>query len=230
MNKLWYLKRCDIFQDLKQDAMQKMNMIASEKTVAPRQVISTPDDTTERMFILKKGKVRIYKLSPDGKMITLAILKDGDVFGALSMIKGGSPKVYAEALEESYVCAIKQEAFYQVVKEMPDVAFKLIEMINQKLLDAQDHIEDLVFRGVPARIASVIIKLAEQFGVDVKTGVRIDLKITHQELADMVGSTRETVTVVLNNFKNEGLIDISEKHVTLLDRQTLLEWAGKDQA
>ena len=160
-------------------------------------------------------------------MITLAILKDGDVFGALSMIKGGAPKAYAETLEESYICAIRQDSFYMVVKEMPDVAFKLIEMINQKLLDAQDHIEDLVFRGVPARIASILIKLAEQFGVDVKEGVRIELKITHQELADMVGATRETVTVVLNNFRSEGLIDISEKQVTIHDRKALMEWAGK---
>ena len=109
-------------------------------------------------------------------MITLAILKDGDVFGALSMIKGGAPKAYAETLEESYICAIRQDSFYMVVKEMPDVAFKLIEMINQKLLDAQDHIEDLVFRGVPARIASILIKLAEQFGVDVKEGVRKEVR------------------------------------------------------
>lgn len=227
MDKLWYLKQCDIFHSLKKEDMEKVQSISVDKTVPKKQIIYSSEDKSEVMFILKKGRVRIFKLSADGKMMTLAILQDGDVFGAMSMIKGGTSGAYAETLQDSYICSIQQKDFHNVIKEIPELALRLIETINQKLKEAEDRIEDLVFRGVPGRIASTLLKLAEQFGKSQEHGTEIALKITHQELADMVGATRETVTVVLNDFKNDRTISISDKHITILDERALREWAGK---
>lgn len=146
MDKLWYLKRCDIFNGLSKADLDKVSAIAHERTIPKKEIIYTPEDKNEAMFILKKGRVRIFKLSSGGKMMTLAILKDGDIFGAMSLIKGGASKAYAETLDDSYICAIRQEDFQNLIKEMPGMALGLIEKINQRLKEAEDRIEDLVFR------------------------------------------------------------------------------------
>lgn len=228
INKLWYLKQCDIFSGLGKEALERIGAIAREQNIPKKKIIYSPEDKGSAMYILKKGRVRIFKLSVDGKMITLAILGDKDIFGAMSMIKEGTYEAFAETLEDSYICAIKQEDFYNAVKEMPEIAMRLIEKINQKLKDAEDRIKDLVFHDVPARIANILLKLAGEFGKDTPSGIQISFKITHQELADMVGATRETVTIILNDFKNDNLIKIDEKYITILDERTLKGWAGKD--
>lgn len=228
MDKLWYLKHCDLFSGLRNDAIEKIGSIARERNIPGKQIIYSAQDKDEVMFILKKGKVRIFKLSVDGKMITLAILKDGDTFGAMSIIKGGISEAFAETLEDSYICAIRQEDFSAVIKEMPEIALRLIEKINQKLKEAESRIEDLVFRDVPGRIASILLKLSEQFGRTSASGIEINFRITHQELADMVGAARETITVILNDFKNDGIIQVNEKHIIIIDEKALKEWAGKE--
>lgn len=227
MDKLWYLKRCNIFHGLDKGSLDKVAAMAKERNIAKKEIIYSPEDAKETMFILKKGRVRIFKLSADGKMLTLAILKDGDIFGAMSVIKGGAPSAYAETLDKSYICAIQQRDFVNLIKEMPQLALGLIEKINDRLKEAEDRIEDLAFRGVPGRIASILLKLSEQFGEMKLGGTQIRFKITHQELADMVGATRETVTVILNDFRNDRIITIDEKYITILDEDTLKEWAGK---
>ena len=228
MDKLWYLKRCDIFHGLSKDDMDKVLAVASDRTVPKKEIIYTPEDESGVMFILKKGRVRVFKLSADGKMITLAILKDGDIFGAMSEINTGASGAYAETLEDSYICSIRQQDFHKLVQGMPEVAMGLINKINQKLQDAEDRIADLVFRDVPGRIASVLLKLSEQFGKDSPAGTKISFKITHQELADMVGTTRETATVILNELKEDKVLKIEDKYITIIDEKALKEWAGRE--
>lgn len=228
MDKLWYLKRCDLFHGLSRGAMEKVMAVASDRTIPKREIIYAPENENGVMFILKKGRVRIFKLSSDGKMITLAILKDGDIFGAMSAVRAGVSGAYAETLEDSYICSIRQEDFHKLVQEMPELALGLIDKINQKLKEAEDRIEDLVFRDVPGRIASVLLKLAEQFGKDMPGGTQINFKITHQELADMVGATRETATVILHELREDEVLKIEDKYITVMDEKALREWAGKE--
>ena len=228
MNKLWYLKQCDVFSTLDKEKLSKISGITKEKHIPKNEIIYSSQDKDDQMFILKKGRVRIFKVSEDGKMITLSLLRDGDIFGTMSAIRGGVSGAYAETLEDSYICSIRQGDFYNAVKEMPEIALRLIEIINQRLKQAEDRIEDLVFRNIPGRIAGILLKLAEQFGKDTPEGIQINFKITHQELADMVGATRETVTIILNDFKNDNLIKISEKYITIIDEEILKAWAGKE--
>lgn len=228
MDKIWYLKHCDIFQSLNKEALEKISSIAREKNIPAKQIVYSPQDRDDLMFILKNGKVRIFRLSSEGKMITLAILKGGDVFGTMSMIKGNIAGAFAQTLEDSYICIIPQGDLRGAIKEIPDIALRLIENINHRLKEAENRIEDFVFRDVPGRIASILLKLSEQFGSVSPGGIEIDLKMTHQELADMVGAARETVTMVLNEFKLDGVIKINEKHITIIEEKTLKEWAGRD--
>ncbi|PJC47089.1 MAG: hypothetical protein CO035_07505 [Candidatus Omnitrophica bacterium CG_4_9_14_0_2_um_filter_42_8] len=228
MNKIWYLKRCGVFQGLNKQALDKIAAVAHERNVPKKQVVMSADSEDDIMYVLKKGTVRVFKLSPDGKMITLDILKDGDIFGAMSAIKGGTAGAYAETLEDSYICAIRQKDLSGIIKEMPKLAVSLIEKINKKLKEAEDRIADLMFRDVPGRIASILLKLADQFGKNSGKGVEISIKLTHQELADMVGASRETVTIVLNEFKEDKVVSVSEKYVSIVDEKRLRQWAGKE--
>lgn len=228
MDKLWYLKRCDLFHGLNKEAMDEIMAIAHDRTVPKKEIILTRDNEDRAMFILKKGRVRVFKLSADGKMMTLAILKDGDIFGALSAIKGGTSGAYAETLDDSYICRIRQEDLSMAIKKTPELALSLIAKINQRLKETEDRIADLVFRDVPGRIASILLKLSEQFGEKNKEGTRISIKLTHQELANMVGASRETVTIILNEFKEDELVSIDEKYITITDEKVLKQWAGKE--
>jgi CRP/FNR family transcriptional regulator, cyclic AMP receptor protein len=227
MNKLWYLKQCNIFSGLDKGKLNKISGIATEKHIPKNEIIYSAQNKDNQMFILKKGRAKIFKVSADGKIITLSILREGDIFGTMSAVRGGTSGAYAETLEDSHICVIHQEDLHNAIKEMPDIALRLIEVINQRLKEAEDRIEDLVFRNIPGRIAAILLKLAEQFRNDTGEGMQINFKITHQELADMVGATRETVTIVLNDFKNDNLIKISEKYITIIDEKTLKEWAGR---
>lgn len=228
MDKLWYLRRCDLFHGLNKEAMDKVMAVARDRIVPKKEVILTPDSYGDKMFILKKVRVRVFKLSVDGKRITLAILKDGDIFGALSVIKGGTSGAYAETLDDSYICTIQQKDLSAIIKNMPELAISLIEKINQRLKEAEDRIADLVFRDVPGRIASILLKLSEQFGKKDVKGTQISIKLTHQELADMAGASRETVTTILNEFKEDGLVSIDEKYIIITDEKALKQWAGKE--
>ena len=228
MEKLWYLKKCDLFQGLSRESMDRVMAVANDKTVPKKRIIYSPSEENSAIYILKKGRVRIFKLSPEGKTIILAILNEGDVFGAMSPIREGSSTGYAETLEDSYICSIEQDKFNQILAAMPEVALGMMEKISRRLKEAEDRIEDLVFRDVPGRIASVLLNLSSQFGTEGPDGLRIDFKFTHQDLADMVGASRETVTVILNEFKDDGIIRIDDRFVTIRNLTELKAWAGKD--
>jgi CRP/FNR family transcriptional regulator len=133
----------------------------------------------------------------------------------------GEHDCYGETLEEARLYQLSRESFEQLVRQNPDFGLRLIQVIGFRLKQAQARIEDLVFRQVPSRVARLLVSLAEHHGKVTPNGIRVEFPLTHQEIADMVGSSRVTVTQVLNKFRSSRWIGIESKRVTIHDLEAL---------
>jgi CRP/FNR family transcriptional regulator, cyclic AMP receptor protein len=137
--------------------------------------------------------------------------------------ESGEHDSYGETLEESRVYQLSRESFENLVRQNPEFGLRLIQVIGFRLKQAQARIEDLVFRQVPSRVARLLVSLAEHHGKVTPNGIRVEFPLTHQEIADMVGSSRVTVTQVLNKFRSSNWIGIESKRVTIHDIDALEE-------
>ena len=167
------------------------------------------------------GRVKISRITEGGKELTLAILEAGEVFGELEVLEGGHRDTIAEALEDISICVLKRKDFEDVLKKNPDLTLRLTKLIGFRLKKIENRIEDLVFRDVPSRLARLFLSLAKEFGKASEDEVRLNLKITHQELANLIGSTRETVSATLNDFRRRELIRQDHHFIIIRDQNRL---------
>jgi CRP/FNR family transcriptional regulator len=225
----WYLEQINIFEGLSEMELLEIARLATTQHFAREAVLYSPEDEAGSIYLLEEGKVKLSKVADDGKEITIAVLQGGDVFGELSMSAGETYEVFAEALEEARVCIISRDDFAALVRQKPEIALMLIRSISERLRRAESQIEDLVFRSVPARVAHLMMKLSQEHGRVSREGITIDLRLTHQDIANMVGATRETVTNVLNDLRGRDIIEIEQKRVRILDLDGLEEAADIDR-
>ena len=215
------LKIINVFDDISSDEIMELANITTECKFAPKEVIFIPDDPADAVYFLTGGRVRLYQISPEGKEITLAMLQPGDIFGEMETLGQSRREVFAEAMENCYVCKIDKTPFEKLLQENPAVALKLIKVMARRFQQAQSKIEDMAFRDVTGRLSKLILKLMEEFGEKTPRGTRINIKLTHRDIGNMIGVSRETTTSTLNNFKKKKLIDFSRRYITILDEDGL---------
>lgn len=173
------------------------------------------------------GTVRTYKMYQNPKEATTALLKDGGVFGALDLVKTGSQEKFAKALTETRVVEVRKAVVAWLVKRKPEVSFALFSAFSDRRRMSDDLIASLLPREVSSRLAALLLNLAERFGEDDGTGaILIDVRLSHQELANMFASTREAVSKSINEFRRNGLLGgRTPKTIVLLNREALSDWA-----
>jgi CRP/FNR family transcriptional regulator, cyclic AMP receptor protein len=213
--KLNYLTTIEIFRDLSRPEIEAIDRQLSMSTSAPGNVFYMPDETGEVLFLLKKGTVQLYRLTPEGKKIVVAMLGPGSLFGEMSLIGQGMHSTFAEAVDECKLCVMSRSDVERLMREKPQVALRIVEALGSRLVQMERQIEDVAFKSIPARLASLLLRLADEQSSDTIKGY------THQDLADMVGTYRETVTLTLNELKADGLLEIGRKRVLLKDRAAL---------
>ena len=205
--KLRYLSELAVFQDLSPREMQELNRITTMSTVQRGRVFYRPEEPGEVMFILKEGRVQLYRISPEGKKLVITTLGPHTLFGEMALLGTKMHNTFAEAIDD---CLIFNK---------PQVALRILEITGKRLREAEERLENMAFKGIPARLASLLLRLSQEQGSLEITG------LTHQDLAESVGTYRETATQVLNDLKSQGLIDIGRKRITLLDVDGLTEVA-----
>lgn len=220
--KLFSLRQSEIFESFNPVELGRLLGILEELELPKHHMLFSPGSPCEAIYFIEKGRVRVTKLSPEGKTVILALLGPGELIGEAAW-EFGEHDSYAETLEESRVYQISREAFQNYIRENPDFGLRLIEILGGRLKQAQARIEDLVFRQVPSRVARLLLTLAESHGRVTTSGIRVEFPLTHQEIADMVGSSRVTVTQILNRFKSSHWIDIESKRVTIHNLDALEE-------
>jgi len=228
--KIFTLKQAEIFESFNPMEMGRLLGIVEEMELPKNHLVFSPGMPSDSIYFIEKGRVRLTKLSPEGKRVILALLGPGDLIGEAAW-ESGEHDSYAETVEDTRLYQIGREAFENLVRENPEFGLRLIQIIGVRLKQAQARIEDLVFRPVPSRVARLLLSLAESHGKVTPNGIRVEFRLTHQEIANLVGSSRVTVTQILNRFRSSHWIEIESKRVTIfnpdaLEHLVLEPWAN----
>ncbi len=218
--KIGYLSSIQVFRDLTPGELAEMDRQITMSTCHAGKIFYMPEDSGEVLFLLKKGRVQLYRIAPNGKKLVVATLGPGSIFGEMSMVGQGMHNTFAEAVDECILCVMSRSDVERLVREKPDVAFRFVEAMGERLSQLETRLEDIAFKSIPARLASLLLQIDEEQG-----GSRVVAGYTHQDFSEMLGTYRETVTQTLNDFKADGLIEIGRKKVTLLDIPALQEIA-----
>lgn len=214
--KLTYLTNIDIFQDLSESELAEMDRQITMTSSSPGKIFYMPEDTGEVLFLLKKGRVQLYRISPNGKKLVVTTLGPGAMFGEMSLVGQGMHNTFAESIDECLICVMSRADVNRLMREKPTVAFRFVEALGGRVTNLESRLEEIAFKSIPARLASLLLRLADEQG----EGDQVN-GFTHQDLGEMLGTYRETITQTLNEFKSGGLVEIGRKHIELKDRDSL---------
>lgn len=214
--KLEALSQIEIFQDLTDQEMEEMDRSTTMSTCEAGRVFYGPDEAGEVLFLLKKGRVQLYRLSPGGKKLVVAVLEKGAIFGEMSLVGQGMHNTFAEAIDECTLCVMSRMDVERIVEEKPRIALRFLESMAIRLRETEAKLEDLAFKSIPVRLAALLQDLASESN----SGDTIE-GYTHQDLAEMLGTYRETATQTLNEFKSHGWLEIGRKRIRIVDPNAL---------
>lgn len=206
MNKISYLSKITLFESLPMDDLMEIDRMAPMTTLPKKTVIQTPDQYREGMYVVKQGKLRLYKVHSDGKQFTHSILGPGNLFGELDTISLGTREMFIETIEETVLCSLGKEQFEQFITARPQLAMKLLSVLSERLMERDALLEKLALGDILERVAHLLLQLSKQFGTEQDGFHKIDISLSHQEIAYMIGATRESVTGILNELAREGVI------------------------
>jgi CRP/FNR family transcriptional regulator, global nitrogen regulator len=204
---------------------EKAGVRVVERLFKAKDVIFTPGDPDDQLYFLLDGTVRLYKIYGDYKEATTAFLKDQGVFGKLSLVEGRWQDVFAETVTDVRVASVQKAALTEVIKRRPEFAMKLFASFSERLRQSDEVIESLLHREVSTRLATLILNLGERFG-EGNGVVTLDMRLTHQDLANMIASTREAVSKVMSEFQRDGTIEVQNRKIVLVDKEALAERAS----
>lgn len=224
--KLGLLRELELFAGLGPSDIEAIGHATTMTHCAVGQRILSPDDPPDRIHILKKGRVRVYRMTPDGKQLTLDIYEKGTILGDMSLLgQDRLPETYAEALDEAVICTITPDELRTLIERYPTIGLNVIQHLSRRLQEAERELEALAYQRVGQRLARRLIDLGQRFGVKTIRGTLIEARLTQQELADMIGTTRETLAHTLADFRRRGLLDTIAHQVVIRDAEHLAEIA-----
>jgi CRP-like cAMP-binding protein len=221
--KLWYLKRCDLFERLSPKELERVESRCRAKSFPRNTPIYLPIDQSQAVFLLASGRVKICHATPDGKQAILAFVEPGELFGELAVFDSGARDEYAETLDPSTVVMIPREEVQRLMEEHPVVSMSLTRMMGLRRRRIERRLKNLLFLSNRDRLTHLLLELAEQYGEPGAEGVRLRIRLSHQDLASIIGSTRETVTGVLGELQGEGLVRVGRKKILIRRPERLAE-------
>ena len=187
----------------------------AERRFGAKDIIYAPGDPDGQLYFLLEGTVRLYKIYGEFKEATVALLREGDVFGELSLDETSCQNAFAEAVADARVAVVRKSALNEVIKRQPEFALKLFCSFSERLRQSEETIEGLVEREVSTRLATLLSHLSERFGEPYGSGMVLKVQLTHQDLANMIFSTREAVSKVMSEFKRGGLIEVRNRRISV---------------
>lgn len=223
MTDLNILKKMLMFRDLSEESLKKVGDIWHENTYKKGKIIFVEGEPGYAFYFVISGKVKVYKTSSDGREHIIHIFGDGYVFGEVVIYDKTSYPATAEVLENSRIGMIRIEDLEKLIKEDSSLALELVKVLCRRLLMASVEIQNLAFKDVTQRTAIALLKLSQSHGVKTTGGTELKLDITRQELADVAGTTRESVTRALARLKKDDIIDIGE-NIIINDIDELIRW------
>ena len=215
------LNKIDLFKNLGDDELKELEPYISTATFKKKEDIFAEGDQPEWFYIVAKGKVKITKLSHDGKEIILEIISPTDIFGGVAVLRNFPYPANAVAMEDTEVVRISRKNLMRLVDRFPNLMYCIALQLGDRMKSSYDSLKNIALERVEARIAALLLKLAGKVGIETKEGLLIDMRLTKQDVADMVGTTVETSIRTFSKFKKQGLLADSDGKIIIKDRKGL---------
>ena len=222
MEKIRCMKDLAIFSDLDFEEKEKIGLLAGKRLYRKNEFIFRENEPADTIYLIKYGRVRLFKISGGGKEITLDILKEDDFFGENTFFDNAEHILNAQALEDTFICSCSRDHLALLLQN-PGSALKIIQLLGKKLNNYTEQVASIAFRDVKGRISAALLRLAAEYGKSTAEGTVIDIDLTHQDLASLVNASRVMVTNVLISLRQQGAIITRDHRVTLLDSEKLAE-------
>jgi CRP-like cAMP-binding protein len=208
----------ELFLNLQAGDRAALDRATSVVSFSAGHMFYAPDDEGDLIYILQRGRVRLYKLSVEGRALTLLVLEPPAVFGEMAIAGDGQHDSFAEALTDCSVGIVRRDDLRRILRERPSLALRLMTVITSRLRAMEQKLADIAFKSVPQRLATVLLSLATSPSSQGEGGgPPMVVRYTHQQLAEMIGSYRETVTKTLGEFREAGMIRVEGDMIILTD-------------
>ena len=211
------LRQIPLFSSLKDEELDAIYELSFTKNCPKDTVILLENEEGDTLFIIINGKVKVTTFSESGKEVIFSILNEGDFFGDMSLLDGKPRSATVISMEDSKLRLIRRNDFNNLIEKHPKIALNFLEELALRLRKADERIESLAFLDVTGRVAGILLQLAEEYGEKTDKGLIIRSRPTHQELANMVGTTRETVTRILKQLENKQYVSMDGKDINIID-------------
>jgi CRP/FNR family cyclic AMP-dependent transcriptional regulator len=219
-----FLKSVILFRDLPAKELEKVAKLFHEKSFPKYHVIFEEGSVGDLLFIIQSGVVKISKEASDGRVKTLALLNQGEIFGEMSVLGEEGRSANAETLNEVKCAVISKDDFHAMIEKNPSISLHIIRTLIDRLFQADRQIKNLALGNSRAKIADILLQLSNEFGGDGEDASKVGVRLTHQELADLAGLARETTTKLLNEFVKDDSIILKDREIEILDKGKLQQW------
>ena len=223
----WYVLGSRMLHDLDERTVEAMARASTTAAFRAGEFLHEAGEPMDAVAFVSTGRVKVYRLSRDGKQQTIALLGPGDAFGEIGMVDPTAQDLYVEALEDTSICRTTRDAFLQLASRDPALALRLAEGMGEKLQEARERIAAFAFRDVRGRVAHLLISFLERERrlTNDPARDRIEPGLTHRELADIIGTRRESVTLALSSFEREGTLRTDGHAIVITGLSALREAA-----
>lgn len=217
----WFLKDCDLFAYLTDSDIQALESVSRTRDFRRGEAIYLPHEAADAVLLVAKGRVKICHVTPEGKQSILNFIDAGELFGELSLFSSNERQEFAEAIESSTIVLIPKAVMLNLMARHPHLNLGITKLIGCRRQRVERRLRNLLFRSNRERVVHLLLEMAEKYGCRAKGGIDLNIKLSHLEIASVIGSTRETVTVVLGQLQNEGVIKIARRRITIVDLKKL---------
>lgn len=219
--KLWYLQNFNLLKEVEDHTLIQMAVKSHMNYSKKKEVIYFPEETSDTIYFLKGGKIKISRISPDGQTTTLALLGAGEIFGESAILGQQKHENIAEVVEDAVICTIDKRDFQELLEKSNMLTRRVNTHIGEHIRNVESKIEDLVFKDAHERVVNFLAHYVKTFGKQMVDIWEVRPFLTHQEIAELTATSRQTVNAILNELKSEGKIDFTRQYLRVPDLQDL---------
>ncbi len=214
--------KVSIFSVLTEQQLAKLTEKIMHKNYKKGQIIFFEGDISDKLYVINKGKIKIFKYTREGKEQILYILSEGDFVGDLSLLKKDEFKFNAETLEDANICVLTKDDFDSMVKESPEIALEILQVVYDRIVKLENLIQSLSTKDIEARIAGLLLGFVKDFGVYRGDVIELELPLSREDIANYIGVTRETISRKLGSMQDQGVIElVGSKKIIINDIEEL---------
>lgn len=215
--------KASIFSILEEPQLKEITEKINRRSYKKGEMIFFEGDISDKLYVINSGKVKVFKYTKEGKEQILYIVSSGDFLGDLSLLKKDEFKFNAEALEDVSICQLTKDDFDSVVRENPEIALKILEVLYERIFKLENLVQSLSTKDIEIRISGLLLGLIKDFGEPQGNIIKLDLPLSREDMANYIGVTRETISRKLNSMQEEGIITLQGNKTIILNDLEYLE-------